>query len=65
MLNYVLNVDPDKYPYSGYDIGFDTQVEYSLTDGGVGKNVIIFGADMSSSVHTDNKGKSTLVLGKG
>ena len=30
----------------------------------MGKNVIIFGADMSSSVHTDNKKKDILILGK-
>ena len=31
---------------------------------GFGRNVIIFGADMSSSVHANNKTKSLLVLGK-
>ena len=31
---------------------------------GVGQNVIIFGAEMSSLVHTDNKGKFILILGK-
>ena len=30
-----------------------------------GKNVISFGADMSSSVHADNKGKDILILGGG
>ena len=30
-----------------------------------GKNVIIFGVDVSSSVHIDNKNKETLILGKG
>ena len=59
------NTDPDKYSYSGYGIGFDTQIEYSLPDGSVGKNVIFFRADMSSSVHIDNKGKDILILGKG
>ena len=29
----------------------------------MGKNVIIFGADMSSSAHIDNKGKYILILG--
>ena len=29
------------------------------------KNVIIFGADMSLSVHVDNKGKDILILGEG
>ena len=58
------NADPDKYSYSGYGTGLDTQLEYSLTDGSIGKN-FIFGADMNSSVHIDNKGKSTLILDKG
>ena len=31
----------------------------------MGKNVIIFGADLSLSVHIDNKKKDTLILGKG
>ena len=31
----------------------------------MGKNDIIFGADMSSSVHIDNKGKDILILGFG
>ena len=31
----------------------------------MGQNVIIFGADMSSSAHIDNKKKDILVLGKG
>ena len=31
----------------------------------MGKNVIVFGADMSSSVDIDNKGKDILILGEG
>ena len=31
----------------------------------MGQNVIIFGVDMNSSVHVDNKGKDMLILGKG
>ena len=30
-----------------------------------GQNVIIFGVDMSSSIHIDNKKKDILVLGRG
>ena len=41
------NADPDKYSYSRYGIGFDMRIEFSLFDGSVGKNVIVFGADMS------------------
>ena len=33
-------------------------------EGSMGKNAIIFGADMSSSVHIDNKNKDILVLGE-
>ena len=32
---------------------------------GYGKNFVIFGVDMSSSVHVDNKKKDILILGKG
>ena len=31
----------------------------------MGRNVIIFGADMSSSVQADNKDKEILILGEG
>ena len=31
----------------------------------MGKNVISFGAEMSSYVHVDNKGKDILILGEG
>ena len=48
------NADPDNYVYSDYGIGFDSRSELSLPDGRVGKNVIIFGVDMNSSVHIDN-----------
>ena len=56
------NADPYKYRFSGYGIGFDSRLQFSFTDGGMGKNVIIFGADMSSSVYVDNKGKDILIL---
>ena len=51
------NADLDKYKYSGYSIGFDSRSEFSFKDGNMGKNVIIFGADMSASVDSDNKEK--------
>ena len=31
----------------------------------MGKNIIIFGADISSSVRTNNMGKDILILGEG
>ena len=38
---------------------------FSFPSGGFGKNVIIFGADRSFSVHVDNKKKDILILGEG
>ena len=38
---------------------------FSCPTGGFDKNVIIFGADVSSSVHVDNKKKDILILGEG
>ena len=49
--------DIDKYGYSGYGIGFDRKSSLSFPSGGFGQNVIIFGVDMSSSTHVDNKKK--------
>ena len=51
------NSDLDKYKYSGYSIGFDSCSEFLLPDSTMGKNVIIFGADISLSLHVDNEGK--------
>ena len=60
------NVDSDSYFFSGYVIELDARGSFSLFDGSkFGKNVIMFGADMSSSVHTDNKRKYIFILGKG
>ena len=47
--------DIDKYRYSGYGTGFDRKSHFSFLIGGFGQNLIIFGVDMSSSVHVDNK----------
>ena len=55
----------NEYGYSGCGIGFDRKSSFSFPDGGFGQNVLIFGADMSSSVHVDNKKTGILVLGKG
>ena len=38
---------------------------FSFPIGEFGKNVIIFGADMSSSVHFDNKKNNILIIGEG
>ena len=59
------NAEIDKYGYSGCGIGFDRRGSFSFLGGGFGNNVIIFGVDMSSSVHVDNKKQDILILGKG
>ena len=59
------NADIEKYKYSGYGIGFGRRSSFSFTGGGFGQNVLIFGADMSTSIHIDNKKKDILVLGRG
>ena len=46
-----------EYKYSGYGIGFDRKGEFTFGCNGFGRNVIILGADMSSSVHANNKKK--------
>ena len=59
------NADIEKYGYSGYGIGFDRRGSFSFPGGGFGQNVIIFGVDMSSSIHIDNNKKNILILGAG
>ena len=51
------NADIDKYGYSGYGIGFDRKSSFSFRGGGFGQNISIFGVDMSSFAHIDNKKK--------
>ena len=66
-IKLTMNFDPVKGKYSGYSIGFDSRSEFSFTDVSVGKDVIIFVADMcsymSSSVLIDNKIKDIFILG--
>ena len=57
------NADMDKYGYFGYGIGFDRQSSFSIGNE-TGKNVIIFGVDMSSSKKIDNRKIDILILGK-
>ena len=42
---------------SGYGIGFASRPLFSLPNFDCGKNVIIVGVNMSSSVHINNKKK--------
>ena len=59
------NANTVKYKYSGYRIGFDFRLQLLFTNGSMEKNVIIFGTDMSSSVHINNKNKYIVILDKG
>ena len=47
----------DKYEYAGYGNGFDSKGTFLHPSDGTGVNVVVFGADMSSSVHANNKTK--------
>ena len=48
--------------YTSFGIGFDQSSEFLLPDGSTEKNASIFGADMSTSVHIDNKKKDILIF---
>ena len=61
----VKNADIDKCKYSGYGIGFDARGTFLFPDGSFAQNVIVFGADMSSSVHANNKTKDILIFCEG
>ena len=57
--------DSDHNKYSGYGIAFDEGSDFRFGNNVNGKNVIIFGADMSFSSHERNRQKEIYVLGKG
>ena len=53
------------FKYSGCGIGFHSCSEFLFTDGRMPSNIVIFEADMSSSVHVDIKNKDILIFGEG
>ena len=53
-----------KYVYTGYGIWFNLRSEFSIRNGRVGKNAIVFEVDVTSSVHIDNKKKDISIFGK-
>ena len=64
--------DSDKNNYKGYGICFDerSQFGHAITENGVtytsnGRNVLIFGADMSFGVHATNKANHIYLMGDG
>ena len=62
VLKLTRNVDPGKYGYSSFAIGFDTHSEFLLPDGEFGKNIVVVDVDSSLSVHADNRKQDILVL---
>ena len=64
------NTDTSKYNYKGYGICFDeggqfghTRTEGARTYTTNGRNVLIFGADMSFSIHATNRANHIYVMG--
>ena len=58
------NADPDKYKYSDPGKWFNSRLEFLFRNRSMGKNVIIFRADIRSSVHVYKKMKMSLFLVK-
>ena len=65
------NADISRYKYKGYGICFDGRKEFThvrkrgnFSDTTDGRNVIIFGVDMSFSKHANNKRNNIYVMGK-
>ena len=57
--------DPNKYEYfECIGFGFHSKGSYTHPGGGYGKNIIIFGGNMTSSRHAKNKRKNVLDLGR-
>ena len=56
--------DPDNFIYSGWGIGFDHTETFTHPEGGIARNIIIFGVGISRSIHASNKTEDFLVLGK-
>ena len=54
----------DKHKYSSYSIGFDRKRKFSVGNG-FGRNCIVFGVDMNSSVHVNDKKKDILIFDEG
>ena len=64
------NADTSKYDCKGYGICFDEggQFDHTITEGGFAhttnaRNVLIFGVDMSFSVHATNRANHIYVMG--
>ena len=62
-IKLIKNDDKYECQYSGYGVSFDSRVSFTHPDGSYGVNAIIFGCDMSTSSHSNNRGDSILILG--
>ena len=58
------NTDSSKNKYEGYGICFNEGGTFNEGNINNGRNVLIFGADMSFSIHNTNKANNIYVLGK-
>ena len=58
---YSKNSDKEKYVYSGYGIALDSDGSLSF-DNDTARDVIIFGADRSSSSHVEDRKNNFLIL---
>ena len=59
------NADTSKYKYKGYGIYFDEGGSFSIGNINNGRNVLIFGVDKSSVIHSNNKANNIYVMGDG
>ena len=58
------NIDTNKHKYSGYGLAFSSKTYLHKDSGKRAYDLIIFGADLSSSAHAENKKNNVLVLGE-
>ena len=59
------NSDTSKYKYKGHGVCFDEGGTFSMGNINNGRNVLIFGVDESSLVHSNNKANNIYVMGDG
>ena len=59
------NADTSKYKYKGYGVCFDEGGMFSMGNINNGRNVLIFGVEESSLVHSNNTANNIYVMGDG
>ena len=63
-IKMIKDVSTSHYKYSGYGICFDGNSNFSIGNITKDKDVLIFGVDMSFSIHENNKLNNIYVLGE-